>query len=294
MKVLDFGLAKALEGSGTAPGTRFGRGGHPHRRVGDAGRDRHGHGRLHEPRAGERLAGGQALRHLVVRRGAVRDAGRPPAVRGRDDVAHDGRRAARRHRLDPVAGLDARAHPQAARALPRARSQAPAAGDRRGADHHRGLPGQRLPLGQPQRRRSGAAQRAGSRRPRLPWIVAAVAIVALLGGARDCSGAMRGARRGSLRAARRHEDLGRAAVHRRRLEHRAVAGWRRGWSTSRAPRSHSNSTSAPSISSTARSSRKATRARRRPTSRSSRPTASGSATSRPPRCARCRSPAARR
>ena len=55
VKVLDFGLAKALEGSGTGPGTRFGRGGHPHRRLGDSRRDRHGHGGLHEPRAGERV-----------------------------------------------------------------------------------------------------------------------------------------------------------------------------------------------------------------------------------------------
>ena len=222
VKVLDFGLAKALEGNGAGPGTRLGRGGHAHRHVGDSRRDGHGHRRLHEPRAGERVGRGQALRHLVVRRRAVRAAGRPPAVRGRDDLAHDGRRAARRHRLEPAAGLDARADPQAARTVPRTRSQAPPAGDRRGAHHHRGLPGQRV-------------SPSGSRSVAIPAFVAPAgdepcAVDDRGRGRRRAARRARAAvasarRRAGARAARRPENFRRAVVHRRRIERGAVAGW---------------------------------------------------------------------
>ena len=138
---------QGARGQRHGPGTRFWRGGHPHRRVGHSRRDRHGHGGLHEPGAGERIGGRQALGHLVVRRGAVRAAGRPSPLRGRDDVAHDGRRAARGDRLEPVAGLDPQADPPVAGTVPRARPQAATSGHRRGAHHHRGLPGECVSLG---------------------------------------------------------------------------------------------------------------------------------------------------
>ena len=69
MKVLDFGIAKLRSAEGT--------GGHRHRR--DV-RDR----LLHVARAGARgRRGRRAIGRLVAGRGAVRAAGRPPAVRGR-------------------------------------------------------------------------------------------------------------------------------------------------------------------------------------------------------------------
>ena len=62
-----------------------------------AHRDRRGpdprHGRVHVPRAGARQAGGQASRHLVLRRAAVRDADGQAALRRRDGVGRARRRA---------------------------------------------------------------------------------------------------------------------------------------------------------------------------------------------------------
>jgi serine/threonine-protein kinase len=65
VKVLDFGLAKAFEGvreSDQLADADAGRHGRGHD---------HGHGRIYEPGAGARQAGGQARRHLGLRRGAV-------------------------------------------------------------------------------------------------------------------------------------------------------------------------------------------------------------------------------
>ena len=70
-KVLDFGLAKAFDPITPAQSDSSHRG-------------------VHEPGAGGGPAYRQALRHLVVRCGAVRDAGGEEAVRGRDHVAHAG------------------------------------------------------------------------------------------------------------------------------------------------------------------------------------------------------------
>ena len=66
VKVLDFGLAKAMSESDVEPH----RGRDPHR-------DGDGHPGLHEPRAGQGREGRQARRHLGVRLRAVRDAGGP-------------------------------------------------------------------------------------------------------------------------------------------------------------------------------------------------------------------------
>ena len=80
VKVLDFGLAKAMEPTGVAAPS-----------VAQSptittpamtqARNDPGHRRLHEPRAGARQAGGQARRHLGVRLRALRDARRPSMLR---------------------------------------------------------------------------------------------------------------------------------------------------------------------------------------------------------------------
>ena len=82
VKVLDFGLAKAMSESDVEPAA----GGDPHR-------DGAGHAGLHEPRAGQGREGRQARRHLGVRLRAVRDAGGSAAVRGRDGRRDAGRGA---------------------------------------------------------------------------------------------------------------------------------------------------------------------------------------------------------
>ena len=155
VKVLDFGLAKALEGNGTGLGHDSGgaatltalsatRAGTVMGTVG-----------LHESRAGERVGRGQAVGHLVVRRGAVRAAGRPPAVRGRDDARTRWPTCCAPTSTGPGCrrrrpGQSASCSNDASNAIASA-----ASGDRRGAHHHRGLPGQCLAVGQPQRRDSG-------------------------------------------------------------------------------------------------------------------------------------------
>ncbi len=100
-----------------------------------------GHRRLHEPGAGGRPAGRQALRHLVVRRRALRDAGGRAAVPRRDRVAHAGRRAAGRDRLGQAPRDAAAQRAPPARALPRPRPAAAAARHRRGARGARRRPG---------------------------------------------------------------------------------------------------------------------------------------------------------
>ena len=133
VKVLDFGLAKALEpASGmwsevtpaiTTPAmTAIGR--------------RSRHGRVHESRAGDGTSGGQAVRHLGVWLRAVRDADREASVRGGRDVGHDRRGPARRARLERAGAAGA------------------------GADHHpsQTLPGERPQTAPPRHR--GCASRA--------------------------------------------------------------------------------------------------------------------------------------
>ena len=101
VKVLDFGLAKALSGDACrrprlerllpipdddAPG--------------DPGGNDPRHRGLHEPRAGPRQAGGQAGRRLVVRRRPLGDALGKAALRRRDGERHARRGPARRPGLD--------------------------------------------------------------------------------------------------------------------------------------------------------------------------------------------------
>ena len=71
VKVLDFGLAKAVGGDGSSPDLSSA----PLERREARGRRRR-HRRLHEPRAGARTAGRQAHRHLGLRLRALRDADR--------------------------------------------------------------------------------------------------------------------------------------------------------------------------------------------------------------------------
>ena len=82
VKVLDFGLAKALEPTGTMSPSRFAIA-HHHLPRDD---DRRGyvarHGRLHEPGAGARQGRRQAERHLGVRVRALRDAHGQAGVSG--------------------------------------------------------------------------------------------------------------------------------------------------------------------------------------------------------------------
>ncbi len=81
VKVLDFGLAKAVVGDSTASGPDLGADDSPHDDE-RGNRDRHDprHSRVHEPRAGARQACRQARGHLGLRRRALRDARRPAIV----------------------------------------------------------------------------------------------------------------------------------------------------------------------------------------------------------------------
>ena len=87
VKVLDFGLAKSITAGGST------------RAHACAGQrcpwPDHGHGRLHEPRAGARTRRRPTHRHLGVRLRALRDADRTARLSGRHDVGH--------HRQDPRA-----------------------------------------------------------------------------------------------------------------------------------------------------------------------------------------------
>ena len=78
VKVLDFGLAKAMEPLAGSARERVAVA-DDHDAGHDAGRDDPRHGRLHEPRAGARQARRQARRHLGVWLRALRDADRASA-----------------------------------------------------------------------------------------------------------------------------------------------------------------------------------------------------------------------
>ncbi len=135
VKVLDFGLAKAW--TGEDPGRHVLRrpvavpDSRPHRHR---GRPHPRHRRLHVARAGPRQGRRQARRRLGLRRRALRDAHRPPALRGRDPVRRpgggpeDGPRPRRASRGRPAPG------PPPSRALPAEGPEAAAARHRRRAD----------------------------------------------------------------------------------------------------------------------------------------------------------------
>ncbi len=107
VKVLDFGLAKALDSAVKASGLqRHGVPAGPEAaglpstaaafadgftaQPGTAVGHDHRHRRLHGARAGARQGRRQARRHLGLRRRALRDADRPPRVRRRRRVGHAG------------------------------------------------------------------------------------------------------------------------------------------------------------------------------------------------------------
>ena len=83
VKVLDFGLAKAMEPDGSGIAERVDVA-DDHDARDDAGGDDPRHGGLHVAGAGARQAGGQAHRRLGVRLRALRDADRHAAVLWRD------------------------------------------------------------------------------------------------------------------------------------------------------------------------------------------------------------------
>ena len=96
VKVLDFGLAAVrADLPDPAQSSEFADAHH----LADPRRDDPGHGGLHESGAGSRQAGGQARRHLGVRRGAVRDADGQAVVRRRDDFRHAGGSCSPRNRI---------------------------------------------------------------------------------------------------------------------------------------------------------------------------------------------------
>ena len=86
VKVLDFGLAKAMEPTRRRITERLAVADDHHTRD-DPGRDDPRHGRLHEPGASAWQAGGQARGHLGVRLRALRDADGQTGVRGRGRLA---------------------------------------------------------------------------------------------------------------------------------------------------------------------------------------------------------------
>ncbi len=167
VKILDFGLAKAYEGdvgqAGSDPSQSP-----TMARHGTAGGSHPRHRGLHEPRAGARQAGRQARGHLGVRRGAVRDAGGPKALSGRDAERHAGRRPHARARLDDAAVVDATGRSPSAHAVSGARLEEAPARHRRcaagagGRARHTAAPRLHRPA------RSGAS---------LPWGLTAAAVL---------------------------------------------------------------------------------------------------------------------
>ena len=89
VKVLDFGLAKAMDPAGGSSANLANSPTLTRPRDGDGHDPRHG--RLHGARAGARQDRRQARRHLGIRRRALRDADRPARVRRRGCVVDPGR-----------------------------------------------------------------------------------------------------------------------------------------------------------------------------------------------------------
>ena len=113
VKVLDFGLAKAMDPAGPARAQTCDELADDHVARDDADGHDPRHGRLHVARAGARQAGRQARRHLGIRRRPLRDADRPPRVRGRGCVVDPGRG----HPVRAALGRRARERQEIAREL---------------------------------------------------------------------------------------------------------------------------------------------------------------------------------
>ena len=128
VKVLDFGLAKAVASDGAARGPTGVRIGICR---GYARRRDPGHPVIHESRTGAGTGGRQTDRHLVVRLRALRHADRPAGVCRRDRVGHDCRDPRTRAGLARVAGGLASADSTPASPLPRKGSHPKAGRHRR-------------------------------------------------------------------------------------------------------------------------------------------------------------------
>ena len=282
VKVLDFGLAKALDPHAArprdpAPPSTPRRSPVPRRNWASCSARR-----PTWPRTGAGQSGRQAVGHLGLRRRGLRDADGPPAVRGRNRLGHDRGGPARRDRLGTAAGRHAGRAATPAAALPRARSGEPAARRRRRAARHRRrasgkVPRHRRVVGRPADCGSHGCWRAWWRRLP-PWRACC--------SGRGCSTPSAAERRQSGRPVRHraaaggHEHLQRHACRRRPL--RRLRGPGRGRvATVPAP--------AGQLGLAARSP-----ARKAPAGRSSRPTARGSGSSATRRSTRSRPTAATR
>ena len=112
VKLLDFGLAK-LRGTGR------GRADRRDQKRPDRRRHHRGHHPVHGPRADRRTRSGCAHRHLLVRRRALRNALRAPAVRGRQPrLGHGRHRGGRTAGAVAAAAANARVARAADRSLP--------------------------------------------------------------------------------------------------------------------------------------------------------------------------------
>ena len=139
VKVLDFGLAKAMEPPGTASSCLATSATITSPAMTQAGVIL-GTAAYMSPGAGEGPSARQAQRRLGVRRRLLRDADRPARVQGRGRVGDDGARPHARAGVDVAAGGDASADSATASPLPREGPQAaPRFGRRRAAGDRGGV-----------------------------------------------------------------------------------------------------------------------------------------------------------
>ena len=135
VKVLDFGLAKAIDPtSGAGVGAMSSPA--PARACDEDWRHHRDSG-LYESRAGQGSPGRQARGPLGVRRGALRNADRPNGVSRRDCIGHDCRDPGTRAGLECAAGRHAFIRPPPLATLPGKGSTVPARGCRRCAAGNR-------------------------------------------------------------------------------------------------------------------------------------------------------------
>ena len=238
VKVLDFGLAKALDPAGSASTGRLGGGpaaladadelADADRRARHAARHDPGHRRLHGARAGARRRGRRARRHLGLRRRALGDALGPHAVRRADGQRHAGRGAQERARPRPAARRHAAASSGACSGAACARTRASAC--------------TRSPTRAWCSRRSRAASSTRRRRrpPRRRRAALAGGRGARRGGGRGGAG---GLRAGALERARAAGAAPRAL---------RLPAARRGWCRSAPPRSPPTAVTSPSARATRR------------------------------------------